>query len=131
MKRGNLDGFPIWVAGNLNLCGPLAAFLWNRLHWNLGRCTGLQKADAFTIITALFGPESMKEQQKIFCFLNYQEKDIELINSHFSFCIKKWKAKQGENMEESSYHVTSQISIHNQEVLCRSVQKLLSCKNFI
>lgn len=70
------------------------------------------------MITALFELDSMKEQQKIFCFFVFPEKtDIELINSHFSVCIKKLKARQGENKEESSYNVTNWISIHNQEVL--------------
>lgn len=81
----------------------------------------LLKADVFTMITVLFGLESMKEQQKIFCFFIFHKKAIELINSHFSVSIKKLKSRQRENKEESSYHVISQIAIHNQEVLYRSV----------
>lgn len=84
------------------------------IYPDLGRCTGLLKAHVFAMITVLFGLDSMKEHQKIFCFFVFPEEGH--INNHSSVSIKKLKAKQGENKEESFHHVTSQISIHNEEV---------------
>lgn len=52
----------------------------------------------------------MKKQQHISCFLipPPKKKGIELTNSHLVMCIKISKSSQGENKEQSSYHVISQ-----------------------
>lgn len=51
----------------------------------------------------------MKEEQNIFCFLiPPSKKGRKLTKSHLVVCIKISKSNQGENKEQSSYHVISQ-----------------------
>lgn len=94
MNRGNLDEFPIWDAGILNHCGPLPAFPRNRLHyeiiyfrpWEMRRATKSWGID--NDYRAAWMVEYERAAKDLLIF-NFQEKFPELINNHFSVCLKK------------------------------------------